>query len=48
MFIPYYQNAGQNHNINICNEAFETVAKFRYLRMIVTKKIYIYKEINSR
>jgi hypothetical protein len=38
MLLSHHHNAGQNHNIKIDNRSFENVAKFRYLRMTVTKK----------
>jgi hypothetical protein len=32
-----HQTTGQNHYKNKVNESFENVAKFKYLRMILTK-----------
>jgi hypothetical protein len=37
MLLSRYQNAGQNHNIKIGNRSTENVAKFRYMRTMVTK-----------
>jgi hypothetical protein len=42
-----YQNAGQNHNINIANTS-SVNALFKYLEMTVTNQNLIHVEINSR
>jgi hypothetical protein len=43
-----HQNAGQNHNINICDRSFENVAQFKYLGTIVTNQNLIGKEIKRK
>jgi hypothetical protein len=42
------QNAGQNGNIQIGNESFETVEQFKYLGGTLTNQNSIHAEINSR
>jgi hypothetical protein len=48
MLVSCHQNAGQNHDIRIANKAFENVAHFKYLGMIVTYQNLIQKEIKRR
>jgi hypothetical protein len=42
------QNAGQNGNIQIGNESFETVEQFKYLGTTLMNKNLIQEEISSR
>jgi hypothetical protein len=35
MLLSHHQNAGQNHNIQIADRSFETVAQFKYLGMTI-------------
>jgi hypothetical protein len=47
--IMFHQlNSGQNQNIRIVNELFETVAKFKYLQMTLTNQKDVHDEIKSR
>jgi dihydrofolate reductase len=48
MFMSRHQNSSQSHNINVANESFENVAKFKYLETTVTNQNCIHKEIKSR
>jgi hypothetical protein len=48
MLLSRYQNAGQNHVINIGNRYFENVAQFRYLGTIVRNQNLIQEEIKIR
>jgi hypothetical protein len=38
MIMSRHPNSGQNQNIRIANESFETVAKFRYLETTLTHR----------
>jgi hypothetical protein len=42
MIISLHSTSEQNKNIIIANEAFENVAKYKYLQTTVTNKNYIY------
>jgi hypothetical protein len=42
------QNAGQNHNIKLDNESFESVEQFKYLGTTLTNQNSIQEEIKSR
>jgi hypothetical protein len=48
MIVSRYPNSGQNQNIRIANESFESVATFRYLGMTLTNQNDIHDEIKSR
>jgi hypothetical protein len=48
MIMSHHQNSGQNQNIRIANESFESVAKFKYLGMALTNQNDIHDEIKSR
>jgi ribosomal protein S2 len=48
MLISSHKNAGQNHEINIANTYFETVAQFRYLGTTITNQNLIQQEIKRR
>jgi hypothetical protein len=43
-----HSNSGQNQNIRIANESFESVATFRYLGTTLTNQNDIHDEIKSR
>jgi sorting nexin-29 len=43
-----HPNSGQNQNIRIANESFESVARFKYLGMTLTNQNDIHDEIKSR
>jgi hypothetical protein len=45
--VSLYQNAGQNHSINIANKSFENDAKFKYLEMMVENQRCIHEEVKS-
>jgi hypothetical protein len=45
MLLSPHQNAGQNHNIKICDRLFENVAQFKYLGTTVTNQNLIQEEI---
>jgi hypothetical protein len=48
MIACFHPNPRQNQNIRIANESFENVAKFKYLRVILTNQNDIHDEIKSR
>jgi hypothetical protein len=48
MLMSSSQNMGQKQSIKIANRSFEAVAKFKYLRTILTDQNCMYEEINSR
>jgi hypothetical protein len=43
-----HPNSGQNQNIRILNELFESVAKFKYLETLLTNQNDIHDDIKSR
>jgi hypothetical protein len=47
MIMSRYPNSGQNQNIRIANESFESVAKFKYLGMTLTNQNDIRQEIKN-
>jgi hypothetical protein len=48
MIMSRYPNLGQNQNIRIANESFESVAKFKTLGTTLTNQNDIHDEIKSR
>jgi hypothetical protein len=48
MIMSRHQKSGQNQNIRIANESFETVAIFKYLGTTLTHQNDIHDEIKSR
>jgi hypothetical protein len=46
--MSHHLNSGQNQNIRIANEVFESVVKFKYLGMTLTNKNDTHDEIKSR
>jgi hypothetical protein len=48
MIMSHHPSSGQNQNIRIANESFESVATFKYVGMILKNQNYIYDEIKSR
>jgi hypothetical protein len=48
MIISHHPKSGQNQNIRITNESFESVAVFRYLATTLTNENDIHDEIKSR
>jgi hypothetical protein len=48
MIMSRHPNSGQNQNIRIANDSFESVAKFKYLEMTLTNQNDIRDEIKSR
>jgi hypothetical protein len=45
MSLSRHQNAGQNHDVKICNRCFENVAEFGYLGTTMTNENLIQEEI---
>jgi hypothetical protein len=48
MIMSHHPNSGQNQNIRIANELFQTVAKFKYLGTTLTSQNDIHDEIKSK
>jgi hypothetical protein len=48
MIMSRHPNLGQNRNIRIANEAFENVAKFKYLGATLTNQNDIHDEVKCR
>jgi hypothetical protein len=48
MLVSKCQKAGQRQSIKIANRSFESVAKIKYLRVAVTDKNSMHKEIKGR
>jgi hypothetical protein len=48
MFMSHHQSTGQNLYIKIANKSFENMAKFRYLRTMLTNKNYVHEEMKRR
>jgi hypothetical protein len=48
MIMSCHPNSGQNQNIRIVNESFESVAEFKYLGTTLTNQNDIHDEIKSR
>ena len=48
MVMSWDQNAGQSHNMQIDNRAFERVEEFKYLGITLTNQNSIQEEIKSR
>jgi hypothetical protein len=46
--MSHHPNSGQNQNIKTANEAFENMAKFKYLEMALTNQNDSHDEIKSR
>jgi hypothetical protein len=47
MFMSSQQNTGYSYTIKITNKSFENVAKLKYLRMTLTNRNSLHKEVNS-
>jgi hypothetical protein len=43
-----HPNSGQNQNVRIANESFESMAKFKYFGTTVTNENDIHDEMKSR
>jgi hypothetical protein len=48
MIMSRHPNSGQNQNIRIANESFESVTKFKYLGKTLTNQNDIHDEMKSR
>jgi hypothetical protein len=48
MLLSCHQNAAKNHDMEVGNKSFETVAQLKYLEITVTNQSLIHKEINRR
>jgi hypothetical protein len=48
MIMSPLPNSGQNQNVRIANESFESVAKFKYLETTITDQNDIHNEMKSR
>jgi hypothetical protein len=48
MIMSRCQNTGQNQNVRIANESFETLTKFKYLWTALTIQNDIHDEMKSR
>jgi hypothetical protein len=48
MIMSRHSNSGQNQNIRIANESFESVATFKYLGTTLTNQNDIHNEMKSR
>jgi hypothetical protein len=48
MILSRHPNSGQNQNIKIANESFESVATFKHLGMTLTNQNGIHDEIKTR
>jgi hypothetical protein len=48
MLMSGYPNLGQNQNIRIANESFESVATFKYLGTTLTNQNDIHDDIKAR
>jgi hypothetical protein len=48
MIMSPHPNSGQNHNIRTVNEAFENMAKFKYLGTTLSNQNDIHDELKIR
>jgi hypothetical protein len=48
VIVSHHPNSGQNQNIRVATESFESVAKFKYLGITQTNQNDMYDEIRSR